>query len=379
MENDVVQNLLKISVPKQFAAGEYIFYEGDVGDEMYIVLKGAVELWTDSPLEGSILITTVTAGGFFGEMAIFDTMPRSAAAVTLEDTVCCGINKEKMPSLITTCPDIIQQMLVNMSLRVREMDEMLYKAKRLENPVRLQPFALPQAHRAGEYRLDMPSGSGRFLSSRLQSCPVCASRIILDQVQFAKLMLSEESGVLHRQYEQNFDPLWHIIWECPDCGYTNYYQDFAHAERYLALDVRQVIAAERDELKGLKPGGDIERIMYRYYKAIHMNQCFEQMPSLRIGYLWLSLGGLYEICQDMTMKRYCLEQALNNYRPIYSEQHEQLANKASRQRCALIIAELALEMDMNALAREYYQEVLQYPAEDLRDIAFERIRQLRKQ
>jgi serine/threonine protein phosphatase PrpC/CRP-like cAMP-binding protein len=66
-----VLNLIDV---RDFAAGQRIIEEGDDGDEMFIVLQGSVRVHT-----GDASLTTLGAGQHFGEMALVDSAPRSAA------------------------------------------------------------------------------------------------------------------------------------------------------------------------------------------------------------------------------------------------------------------------------------------------------------
>ena len=66
-----VLNLIDV---RDFAAGQRIIEEGDDGDEMFIVLQGQVRVHT-----GDASLTTLGAGQHFGEMALVDSAPRSAA------------------------------------------------------------------------------------------------------------------------------------------------------------------------------------------------------------------------------------------------------------------------------------------------------------
>ncbi|MCK5550546.1 MAG: cyclic nucleotide-binding domain-containing protein, partial [Hyphomicrobiaceae bacterium] len=74
--------LTRRGVPIQkFDAGEKIFLEDDSGGCMYVVQSGKVDVITF----GSVL-ETVGPGGMFGEMALIDDGPRSAAALANEAT-----------------------------------------------------------------------------------------------------------------------------------------------------------------------------------------------------------------------------------------------------------------------------------------------------
>jgi serine/threonine protein phosphatase PrpC/CRP-like cAMP-binding protein len=66
-----VLNLIDV---RDFAPGQRIIEEGDDGDEMFIVLSGQVRVHT-----GDASLTTLGPGQHFGEMALVDSAPRSAA------------------------------------------------------------------------------------------------------------------------------------------------------------------------------------------------------------------------------------------------------------------------------------------------------------
>ncbi len=69
----------------QFAAGEFIFREGDSGDCAYIIETGIVEVSVQKD-ERKLVIATLTEGDLLGEMAIIDRLPRTGTAVALEQT-----------------------------------------------------------------------------------------------------------------------------------------------------------------------------------------------------------------------------------------------------------------------------------------------------
>ena len=63
----------------QFAEGQVLFREGDPPDSVFRLLSGAVDIFRelDSDL---ILLGTVGAGQFLGEMGVVENRPRSATA-----------------------------------------------------------------------------------------------------------------------------------------------------------------------------------------------------------------------------------------------------------------------------------------------------------
>ncbi len=61
---------------RAFAPGEVVVHEGDVGDEIYFLTRGQVEVLRGDPPER---LTVLRPGSFFGELAILRDTPRAAA------------------------------------------------------------------------------------------------------------------------------------------------------------------------------------------------------------------------------------------------------------------------------------------------------------
>jgi CRP-like cAMP-binding protein len=58
--------------------GQVLFREGEVGEEMFVVLRGSIVI--SKPVTGRVeqVLARIGPGDFFGEMALFDHSPRSA-------------------------------------------------------------------------------------------------------------------------------------------------------------------------------------------------------------------------------------------------------------------------------------------------------------
>src|SRR5438132_108127 len=82
-------------VEKRYRAGELVFSKGDMGNAMYLVLQGKVEIFL--PPEGGserVHLKEVNEGEHFGELALFDEKPRSASVEAHTDTVLLELARE---------------------------------------------------------------------------------------------------------------------------------------------------------------------------------------------------------------------------------------------------------------------------------------------
>jgi CRP-like cAMP-binding protein len=59
---------------REFPPGTVIFKEGDVGNEMYVIQSGKINI-TKSSRDQEKLLVTLGPGAFFGEMAIINNSP----------------------------------------------------------------------------------------------------------------------------------------------------------------------------------------------------------------------------------------------------------------------------------------------------------------
>ena len=102
---------------REVPSGTVIFEAGSVGDEMFGILSGKVELRTP---DGRVFLLGPDES--FGEMGVVDASPRSATATAVEDSTLAVIDKRRFLFLVHETPTFALQVMANMAerLRVRE-------------------------------------------------------------------------------------------------------------------------------------------------------------------------------------------------------------------------------------------------------------------
>ena len=107
--------LLRPDIPiRRFEPGERIFLEDDAGDAMYVVRSGTVDV-----VRLGRVLQRIGAGGVFGELALIDGSPRSAAALASEPTEVAVIDKPTFLALVGEEPDFALAVMQLMTDRVR--------------------------------------------------------------------------------------------------------------------------------------------------------------------------------------------------------------------------------------------------------------------
>jgi hypothetical protein len=104
----------------RYEAGGEVFSEGDVGNDMFIIKAGEVEIFRASGGSHQQL-ALLEEGDFFGEMAVLEDEPRMASARAVSDCVLMRIDGSTFDQMVRHNPEIPVRMLRKLSRRLREM------------------------------------------------------------------------------------------------------------------------------------------------------------------------------------------------------------------------------------------------------------------
>ena len=103
----------------RFAAGDWIYREGDPGAEMFIVHSGSVQILRVRDGKEQLL-TTMERGDFVGEMSVLEGAPRGTCARAAEETELVEITGAIFDRMIRGNIEIAVRMLRKLSGRLQE-------------------------------------------------------------------------------------------------------------------------------------------------------------------------------------------------------------------------------------------------------------------
>jgi long-chain acyl-CoA synthetase len=93
---DFLRDVIPRLDAREFAPGDVVVHEGDVGDEMYFLTKGQVEVVQGRPQQR---LAVVREGAFFGELAILTDAPRAATIRALTDVEVYALRRDAVLQL----------------------------------------------------------------------------------------------------------------------------------------------------------------------------------------------------------------------------------------------------------------------------------------
>ena len=110
--------LEKLARPRNYEPGQMIVEEGTSGIALFVIIKGKVRVTQKGPDGGQKEIRTMGAGGAFGEMALFNSRPRSATITAVEPTECLAIHQFDFLDELRKSPEIAIRLLDTLSQRL---------------------------------------------------------------------------------------------------------------------------------------------------------------------------------------------------------------------------------------------------------------------
>jgi CRP-like cAMP-binding protein len=105
IEAELLLPLAALCTTCELGAGELLFAEGELGDSLYVVVRGAVQVQRDGRE-----IASLGAGECVGEMAALDCEPRSATIVAAAPTLLVRLDRNDLLDLLRDEPALIRSL-----------------------------------------------------------------------------------------------------------------------------------------------------------------------------------------------------------------------------------------------------------------------------
>ena len=415
-----IKKLAQFGQLRRMERGGIIFREGEWGQEMFIILSGSVEITVERDGK-QVTIARLGQGDFFGEMAVLEGEPRSGTAVALEPSLIVALNQDNFRQLLKEDGELAWRMMKVLSARIRALNrELALRLTQQEtmgeltlnsngdngmgpNGVTLDALlssgngrpkesfaaaaeaALEEggpfggsgtedtgegAERTEEKEAGLFAQAPGYLEQAIDDrefadklfdrevvCPVCEKRFTVKSIRSTKLVRVKHETDFRQRYEK-FEPLWYIVWVCPNCFYANYRSEFST----LAGAQKKLLEAGREKRKKeFYPEFGSRRTVRGVIEAYRLAvECAVTMRDReeKIGNLWLNLAWIYEDFGDTHRQREALEQALYWMKKGFLETSHHLSLEQV-QKVGYLIGEICRRLGLYREAREFYYRSIQ--------------------
>lgn len=110
-----------------YAEGQELFHQGDVGDAMYVILGGTADVLLETP-GGQIRVAELKKNSFVGDIAILCDVPRTATIRAREQLTTLKISKDMFYRLVSEFPQMAIEMMRELAHRLEDTNQKLRTA-----------------------------------------------------------------------------------------------------------------------------------------------------------------------------------------------------------------------------------------------------------
>lgn len=126
MTSEQLRIISSICTEEDFLENEIIFEEGDIGDKMYIIISGVIQIYLEKKDGEEIHLATLDSKGeVTGEFSTLTEEPRNASGRAATDLRVLTIEKEEFRQLIREYPELAFEIFEVLIKKINKTNEQL--------------------------------------------------------------------------------------------------------------------------------------------------------------------------------------------------------------------------------------------------------------
>ncbi|MGH7708943.1 MAG: Crp/Fnr family transcriptional regulator [Vulcanimicrobiaceae bacterium] len=141
-DDDQLVELAARYTVRAYPKGSVVVREGDRGGSLHVILAGSVAVVRTNGDGRETILSILKHREFFGEMSLFDEAARSATVRTVEFSRIASIERPDIVALIGASPEIGRSLIVALSRRLRDANELITAATLHDVPSRVATLLL---------------------------------------------------------------------------------------------------------------------------------------------------------------------------------------------------------------------------------------------
>ena len=153
LHDSALRELAQVCLQRTYRRGQFLWYQGDPGDYLVVIVRGSVKVTVTSPRGDEMLLVTRGPSEIVGELSVIDGGARSASVVALTPTTGIVIGRAPLIALMHRSPELLDVLLRSMGALVRRLTERATDLVFLDLAARVAKLLLREAEGlSGEQR-----------------------------------------------------------------------------------------------------------------------------------------------------------------------------------------------------------------------------------
>ena len=150
LDPTALDELATVCLPRTFRRDQFLCYQGDPGDSLFVLVDGLVKITVASERGDEMVLATLGAGEVLGELSVIDPGPRSASAVAVQATTALVINRSALLTAMQQSPALLDALLHTLGAMVRRLTEQATDLVFLDLGGRIAKLLVQRAERQSE-------------------------------------------------------------------------------------------------------------------------------------------------------------------------------------------------------------------------------------
>lgn len=154
-----IEKIAVLMRDQHFRKGELVFSRGDIGDQVYLIMKGRIKFSVLNSEGRELTFSHSIEGELFGEIAVLDSSTRSANAIAISDVHLMSLSRTRFKVIQQEYPAISSSIIDLLCERIRGLSDHIEGVSLFSIDIRLARFLLMEMEKQelteGKIELDI--------------------------------------------------------------------------------------------------------------------------------------------------------------------------------------------------------------------------------
>jgi CRP/FNR family cyclic AMP-dependent transcriptional regulator len=204
-----IQRLAEVAGKRRYPKDTVVFFEKDEADTFFVIETGRIKVTILGDDGREIILSILSPGDFFGEIALLDDEPRSATAIAIEDTELLCLARPDFQSVMETNLSITLALIKVLTGRLRRANHQISTIALLDVYGRVARVILDMAREEGrrlrDGRIAFRRATHQEIANRIGTTRETVTRMFKDLERQGLIHVEGREIILGADFEKAFD------------------------------------------------------------------------------------------------------------------------------------------------------------------------------
>ncbi len=171
LNNNELEQIVKISTIKEFKKDNIVFYEGDSPEYFYLLIDGFAKVYKVDPKGTEIVLHNFVGTTLIAEMASIEGFNFPATCICMEDSTFALIKKDEFLKILQTNAKISFKVTKSLTKKIKGMDGLLNRSLIFDATTKVASYIYDNP-------LSFKNKKNKIIATELHMTPETLSRIL---------------------------------------------------------------------------------------------------------------------------------------------------------------------------------------------------------